>query len=547
MKKMIKFLSFFLAVLLVLTVPVAADEATPKKYDPTANYEELAANSANPEGKPYGTWKAGSNTVYSLVDILPKDKVVKTQGFSGGDYEYYTDSTTNNQFGVAINGPYKKSGQAFKVGDGVDFEKGFGTHPKKDQAEVYINIDVSKYTKADGEYKCDTFYACVGLTNTASSGVYFQVFADYGDGKYQHIANSSVITQKKLGEFNVDITGVQTLRLVVITSTASNDSSACAWLNPCIFKADASAVKPSGNTEQKPDAGQDPDAGQTGGIKKYEATENYEDLIWSKENPFTRPYGSWMAGSNPVYSVMDIIPEEKIARTENFSGGDYYYYTDSTTLNEYGATINGPYKKSAKTFIVGGNVSFDKGFGTHPKAKQEQTYIDLDLSVYTDPNGEYQCDTFYSCVGLTNTASAGVYFQVFADYGDGNFKHIANSSEIVLSNIGEFNVNIVGVKTLRLVVITSTASNNSSPSAWLDPCIFKADETAVKPSYKEHDPYEEYATEDPANIPTVDLFVPDTTEENNGGSYGIVIGVAAGVLVVLAAVVIFAVKRRKKS
>lgn len=535
MKQTIRVLSLLLAIVLAFAVPVAADEAEAKKYEPTANYEELVTSSTNPEQKPYGVWKAGTNKVYSLLNVIPADQIVKTQGFSSGDYNYYKDSTTNNQFGVAINGPYKNSGQGFALGNGVTFEEGFGTHPKKNQAEVYINIDVSKYTDASGEYQCDTFYACVALTNTASPGVYFQVFADYGDGKYKHIANSSVITQKKRGEFNVDIAGVKALRLVVITATMSNDSSACAWLSPCIFKADTAATKPATPTNKQP-----------GQMQTYEATDNYEILLWSKDNPFTKPFGPWKAGVNTVYSVMDLIPEEKIARTDGVSGGDYYYYKDSTTMNEYGATINGPFKKSAKNFLVGGNISFDKGFGTHPKAKQEQTYIDLDLSVYTDPNGEYRCDTFYSCVGLTNTASAGVYFQVFADYGDGKFKHIANSEEIILASIGEFNVDITGVKTLRLVVITSTTSNSSSASAWLNPCIFKADANAEKTSHKEYDPYEEYATEDPANIPTVDLFKP-VEKENNDGTLGIVIGVAAVVLVVLAVGIVLVVKRKKKS
>jgi len=540
-KKTIRVLSFFLAIVLTIAIPVMADGAEAKKFEPTANYADLVANAENPEGKPLGTWKAGGNQVYSLVDILPTDKIVKTQGFSGGDYEYYTDSTTNNAYGAAINGPYKKSGQKFVVGNKVSFNKGFGTHPKKNQAEVYINIDVSKYTNTKGEYQCDTFYACVGLTNTASPGVYFQVFADYGDGKLKHIANSSVITQKALGEFNVDITGVKTLRLVVITATMMNDSSACAWLNPSIFKADPSITKPS----DKP--AQTPDVPQPGGIQKYEATDNFEALVWSDENRFTRPYGPWMAGTNTVYSIMDLIPVEKIQMTQGVSGGDYHYYIDSTTMNEYGATYNGPYKKSSKSFLVGGNVSFNKGFGTHPKANQEQSYIDLDVAVYTDPNGEYKCDTFYACVGLTNTASPGVYFQVFVEYGDGKFQRVANSSEIILSSIGEFNVDIAGVKTLRLVVITSTDNNSSSASAWLNPCIFKADKTAEKPSYKEHDPYDDYATEDPANIPTVELFVPGQTEKEDNGSIGIVVGAAAGVLVVLALVIVLVIKGKKKS
>ena len=251
MKKTIKIMSVILAMLLMLAIPVVAAEegATPKKYEATTNYEDIVWSDDNPDTLPYGAWKAGSNTVYVLTDILPADKIVRTEGFSGGDYDYYTDSTTNNANGAAINGPYKKSGQGFTCGGNIRFDKGFGTHPKSNQTEVYINIDISKYTDANGEYKCDTFYSCVGLTNSASPGVYFQVFADYGDGEFKHIANSSDIIMTNIGEFNVDITGVKILRLVVITSTMANSSSASAWLNPSIFKADAAAVKPSYKVE----------------------------------------------------------------------------------------------------------------------------------------------------------------------------------------------------------------------------------------------------------------------------------------------------------
>ena len=535
MKRFQRLLAFFFAMLFVFTIPVSADGV--KTYKATDNFEELVADDKNPEARPYGAWRAGSNKVHSLVDILPKEMILQTAGFTGGDYEYYQDSTSNNEFGAAINGPYKNSGKGFKVGDNVEFGKGFGTHPKSKQEAVYINIDISAYTDKNGEYGCDTFYTCVGLTNTGSEGVYFQVFADYGNGKFKQVGNSTVITGKKLGEFNIDITGVKVLKLVVITATANNGSSASAWLAPSIFKADPNAIHPKDIPVLKPDE-----------IQIYEPTDNYEELFGNKENPSCRPYSVWKAGSNVVYSLVDLIPAEKIAMTELASGSNYEYYKDSTSLNEYGVSINGPYKKSGKAFLVGTNVNFNKGFGTHPRPEQEVTYINLDVSAYTDPNGKYQCDTFYSCVGLTNTASAGVYFQVFADYGDGNYQHIANSNVIKLHNLGEFNVDITGVKILRLVVITAKEDNASSGSAWLNPCIFKADPAAKKPSYVLYDPYEEYATEDPANIPTVELRDWSAeAKKNDSSALGIIIGAAAAVLLVAAAVVTVLLLKRKKA
>ena len=241
---------------------------------------------------------------------------------------------------------------------------------------------------------------------------------------------------------------------------------------------------------------------------------------------------------------------------------NYQYYTDSTTLNDFGVSINGPFKKSGAGYTVGTNVPFKVGFGTHPKAGQAESYINLDIAQYTDPNGEYQCDTFYACVALTNTASNGVYFQVFADYGDGTYKHIANSTVIIKSNIGEFNVDITGVKTLRLVVISATMAHGSSASAWLNPSIFKADPNATKPDFTNYDPSVEYekgpVVEPPADQP---LFswpegverpnerYEEPTEESFIGSTTFVIIIVVAVVVVVAAaaaVVVIVVLRKKK-
>ena len=534
MKKATKILAFTLALVLLLSVPVYADGA--KQYEATDNYETVTAGSGNADLIPYGTWKAGSNEVYSLINILPESSIKHTSGFSSGDYRYYANSTTNNSYGASINGPYKSSDSKFKVGNGLSIDKGFGTHPKAKQAETHITIDISAYTDANGQYKCDTFYACVGLTNMSSPGVYFQVFADYGDGKYKHIANSEAITSSTLGEFNVNVSGVKTLKLVVITSTMDNTGSACAWMYPSLFKADPSATKPASPKLPEPD--------NSDGSKKYSATDNFAEVVWSDTNRETRPFGAWMAGSNPVISLIDTIPGEKLAQTTGLSP-NYEYYTDSTTLNEFGASINGPFKKSGAGYTVGTNVPFTVGFGTHPRPSQGQAYINLDVSKYTDPNGEYQCDTFYSCVALTNTASNGVYFQVFADYGDGNFKHIANSTWIVKSNIGEFNVDITGVKTLRLVVISATMAYSSSASAWLNPSIFKADPNATKPDFSNYDPTVEYEKEPIVDAP---LFSRPAEAQNTSDiPVGLIIGIVAGVVVIAgAACAVIIVARKKK-
>lgn len=512
----------------------------PKEFTPSANYSSVT-EANNPDLIPYGPWMAGNNPIQLLPNIIPKDSIVVPD--SG--YRYYKFSTTNNSNGAAINGPYKKSDENYNIGNGLKYNRGFGTHPKAKQVPVDIIIDIAKYTDANGTFKCDTFYSVVALTDVNSPGVYFLVYGDYGDGNYKLLGTSEAITEKKIGEFNVDIKGVKNLKLTVVSSTADNSKSACAWVYPCLFAADAAAAKPA--------TPKVPEFDTSDGSTKYPATDNFAEVVWADNNRETRPFGAWMAGKNPVISLIDTLPVELVAQTTGLSS-NYEYYMNSTTLNEFGASINGPFKKSGTGYTVGTNVPFTKGFGTHPKANQAEVYINLDVSKFTDPNGEYACNYFYACVGLTNTASSGVYFQVFADYGDGKYKLIGNSTQIVKANLGEFNVDITGVKTLRLVVITATMAHGSSASAWLDPCVYKKDENAVKPDYSNYDPSVEYEKEPVKDAP---LFVwpegverPIKKEEPaKEAPVGLIIGISAGVLVVAGAVcaVIIILRKKKKN
>ena len=142
MKKGTRLLAFTLALVLIFAViPVMADG--PQQYNATANYETIKATTDNPGCGPYGPWKAGNNTVYGLTDILPKELIIT----GTASYPYYKNSTTNNTYGAAINGPYKKSNEGFTVGKGVKLDKGFGTHPKKDQQEA--SADAQRGAGAD--------------------------------------------------------------------------------------------------------------------------------------------------------------------------------------------------------------------------------------------------------------------------------------------------------------------------------------------------------------------------------------------------------------
>ena len=265
--KKLKIMSLAFALLMVLnmfTVSLFADDTTTDTEAPldtpttrldvtqTDNYAPVLWDEVtNPEGLPYGKWKAGSNTVTYLSDLE------------------FVESNTNNGSATAKDGPYKKSGEGIVIAQTMKYEKGLGTHPvpAKSDKIAFTTIDIWEYTNPDGQYKYDTFHSVVGLTNIGSPGVYFSVYGDKEDGNgLVKLGCSELIKLSNIGEFNIDITGVHKLTLYV-TVPDSNDKSASAFADACIFKADPNAVKPdytvkedepadTGSTDDPADSGE---------------------------------------------------------------------------------------------------------------------------------------------------------------------------------------------------------------------------------------------------------------------------------------------------
>ena len=243
-------------------------------------------------------------------------------------------------------------------------------------------------------------------------------------------------------------------------------------------------------------------------------TDNYSSVVYDEvTNPEAKPYGKWKAGSNTVTYLSDIEWLSCLATTQ--VSGD--------KLDQYPAK-NALYKNTADSGItLAHTMKFDKGIGTHPRPVDDEriSHVIIDISAYTDPAGDYQYDSLYSTVGLTNTNSEGVYFHIYGDKGDGaGYVKLACSELIVLSALGEFNVDISGVKTLALYV-TVPQNYSSSGCAFADLCIFKADENAVKPDYSvepdDTDDDDEGELVDPsAKDTTAATTAADTTEASAG-------------------------------
>ena len=210
---------------------------------------------ANWWGKPYGAWMAGSNTKYYLSDMT-----------------YLVASNTPNQSyaqgqPTTVNGPYGAPNTSMFFGAYIDkddpgmsheIENGISLHPKNPSQPVigrtdsWTIYDISDYTEAGA----DTFYALVGLvvdtndwgSRLTAAGVYVYIYGDKtGDGEhYELLAQSELVKGYEIGEFNVNVEGVELLLIdVILPEIATNHAySGVGFGNACLFKADEDAVKP---------------------------------------------------------------------------------------------------------------------------------------------------------------------------------------------------------------------------------------------------------------------------------------------------------------
>lgn len=283
-------------------------------------------------------------------------------------------------------------------------------------------------------------------------------------------------------------------------------------------------------------------------------------------NYYGKPYGAWMAGENDVYYLSDMT-----------------YLTSSNTPNQtYSSgqptTVNYPYGTAPETtFLFGAEDmehEIEKGIGIHPKNPKQpvigrtDSWTIYDISALTAAGSATPADTFYTLIGLTAASNewgsrlspAGVFVYIYGDKtGDGEHYELLAESEMVKGyNLGEFNVNIEGVKLLLIdVILTEEATSHGYSAIGLgNACFFMADDAAEKPDYSGDVPAEDEGweeddgtTTEPATTTKPTTTKPTTTEEANGGSNckSVVTG-ATGVLfaAVVAGAACFGKRRREE-
>lgn len=343
--------------------------------------------------------------------------------------------------------------------NGIKYEKGLGVHPAaagSDDRYIVYNV------KGLGNH----FYAVAGATgynvtepdtNKSNRRVMFELWGSKADeysaeAEFEKLAYVDQIRAYIVGEFDIDITGYNYIKLVVKMNTefdGTNDSCAVVW-------ADASLYSLPTTDASEPDASE-PDASEP----SVEPTEEVTEAPTKDPNKATANYNPTAGNS---ISGTDISVDSLVV--------DSYVYPASGSTDPRPVNVDAGFK--GVDLVIGGNT-YTQGFGMHPSPASNPTdsYVILDIS-------SIEGNRFYSKVGITGTASGttdtGVIFRVYGGYSkNGEFTLLASSGALYGESVGEFNVWIDGYKYLKLEVDTAQSGYSGCASAWVDTVIFNGE------------------------------------------------------------------------
>jgi len=490
------------------------------KYDANGSAPDVPEEEALP-----GVYTHSSNGSYKWISDAKNSAVTYLSKLV---YKESSNSSAGNP--TTKNEPYGEAGKKIIIGEkNTGFTYGLGVHPKSGSAQAYTIYDLSGLN-------VDRFYSAVGITNEkgkngASKGVIFQVYADYdGNGNYKLLAESDTILKKGSGEFHVDISGAKSLKLVTLSATGDHASSASAWAAACVYKYDANGGRPTSHT--------------TVGASNAAATKS--------DNTGLKHTDGFVPSSDGEYTGVNDKHFKSIIYLSDLEYLDASNTTNSANPNGQPTTLDHPYNDKASLIIIGENEqAFFKGLGVHPKNPSApvndsiQSWTTYDVS-------DLNADRFYAAVGLTNDkgkegASKGVIFRVYADYdGNGNYKLLSHSGCLDGRETGEFDLDITGVKTLKLTVEAASSTHASSASAWANACVYDSKSVTEgvgkpvikEPTVKPTEPIE--GTEPVAD----DLPIEDSGKTSPVMIAGIAVICVLGLLAIVLAILL-AVKNKK--
>lgn len=411
-------------------------------------------------------YNADSRVPYS-IDLTEMPPVVKYEESSDGFHVVEKGFTKINKSAVWLSDmPY--TSYVTPGNDGVDrrakrdldfsnkqivlgvtetrFDKGFGVLPSvESKDDCYVLVDIS----GQEGYR---FYSAVGMTGTAAKlghtnyGKYGVIFNVYGSKEqltttdlrqYTLLGTSGQLYEETMGEFDLDVTGYQTLLLIADTAGDLNYGCASVWGNACLYT-------PTGLIAQSRD--------------KYFQKDAYISNV-----------DGFQGIPEDMKDTIIYLSDMVYMQSSNLVTGEYPQGEPTTLDGVYGGTSGSGFVLSEK------NTKFEKGLGMMGKARN--TPIEGSVESYTIYDiSSINCTTFYAAVGLTNEQarnSAEVIFRLYGDYkGRGQYRFLAESETLSGDKTGEFKVDTTGVKVLKLVAISTGENNAGSESAWADACVY---------------------------------------------------------------------------
>jgi len=355
------------------------------------------------------------------------------------------------------------------MGNCTPLEHGIGVKPSKPEHEIenYVLVDVDGYSH---------FYAIAGITgsafnqnatnipedfggtgvkgyssNTGANTVVYEIWGSPNviadteaeskavDSSFTLIA-SGEIGATKTGEFNVDVSGCKTLKLVtkVGETTKNNGGTECVWGNASLYNL------PEGSAPSTPVEPSKPS------VLPNVASGNY------------KPNSSAGLSSDKAATATDISVSDLVVGS--------YVYPASGSTDPRPVNVDAGFKGAA--LAIGGNTYTD-GFGLHPSPASDATesYVLLDVS-------NVKGNRFYSMVGITgnakNNTEQGVVFRVYGGNSvDGEFTLLASSGGLYGTSTGEFDVYIGDYKYLKLELDSFEGDHSSRAAAWVNPVIYE--------------------------------------------------------------------------
>ena len=501
-----KLLCMLLTVILIMGISVTASAAvTLPNLGMNGSYAGIPSNTENLK---YLSDIYNTHVVDQVNNSVQLDKGYHDYLYvftAGKRWVIRSNNTDANGNRTLENGATYNKNEIALGYNGTKFEKGLGVHPSAPgQPDRYIVYDVSKLD-------VNRFYAVVGGTgekitipDAKNHYLEFELLgskeSSYKADTFESLAIASQIRSYLSAEFDVDITGYNYIKLVIRATGVDNSSCGGAWGNACVYKG-------TGNSSS-------------------------EALNYSPS-------------TDGLYAG---IPSEHMDNSGLLSDMDY---VESSNNNGKPSTLNVPYGAPEDIITIGDlDTTFWSGIGMHPKTPNEgESWTIYDVS-------ELACDRFYAAVGITNPngkngAGSGVIFRVYGDYGDGKYTLLAQSDVVKNKMSGEFDIDISGVKMLKLVVVCGGNNHASSACVWADASVYSTTGTPNLPTEPEPEP-----TVKPTTKPTTPTTKPSTTPstqptnvENDTDAFpwGVVIGIAAAVVVAVVAVVVVLVIKKKKA